>query len=702
MRIRAAAVALGLAFALAPLCNDAAATGFRLDDALSAPFVDDLTVSPGRDALAWTIHERGARNIAIWKDGTSRVITDSTADDGQELGGIAFVPSGTAVVYERGGIDQNGGDANPNPTAPIARVARKILLTPLAAHAATVELGSGRDPAISPAGDRVAWIDGDGQLAVASLASADSGVTWSATKPERPFTLRGTVQSFVFSPDGKRIALVNERGDHAYIALVSFGSPNVTFADPAFSNDAFPVWSPDSARVAFVRLPGDISTLSAYDDNPALFPPWSIVVADAATGAGRAIWQAPRGRGYDLNLPDGTRPLWWSSGGGLAFTWQRDGWLHLYALAPSGGTPRLLTPGAFDIENIARGASGNELHYTSNEGDLDARHVWRVSFDRPDRTPVSQGPSNQWSPVALSGGRYAYIDATARTPGTVTIVAAGSRTAVASALPAAFAGPSFVVPKAVVFTAPDGLTIHGQLFLAHDGKRKHPALIFVHGGPERQMLTTFHYFEAYSNLYELNQYLVSRGFDVLSVNYRSGIMYGRDFFVAPRRGWLGASEYQDVLAGAKVLARRSDVDARRIGIYGLSYGGYLTALALSRNSDVFAAGVDQAGVHDWPSILDHWYGRRVGSPSQRATALDASPVGHIATWRSPVLLDQGDDDRNVPFSQSVTLAGLLAARGVDVALRSVPDETHEYTVYAHELDRFQRTADFLAAHLGVP
>jgi dipeptidyl aminopeptidase/acylaminoacyl peptidase len=179
-------------------------------------------------------------------------------------------------------------------------------------------------------------------------------------------------------------------------------------------------------------------------------------------------------------------------------------------------------------------------------------------------------------------------------------------------------------------------------------------------------------------------------------------MYGHDFFEPPKRGWLGASEYQDVVAGAHVLAARPDVDAKRLGIYGLSYGGYLTALALARDSDIFAAGVDQAGVHDWPSLFDTYEGVRVGTAQQRATALAASPLGSIATWRSPVLLDQGDDDPEVPFAQTVTLANLLEARGVDVTLHAVPDERHEYDVYAHELDRFTRTADFLTARLAGP
>jgi dipeptidyl aminopeptidase/acylaminoacyl peptidase len=687
-----------LAFATVPA--PAAAPGFTLDEVLSAPFVDGLVAAPTGSALAWSVHERGARNVAVWKDGSAREITHDAADDGEELSGISFVAGGDAVVYERGGSGQDGGDGNPNPTAPAKREPRKILLTSVASGA-TIQLGTGQEPAVSPKGDRVAWIGDDGQVTSATIASADGGKTWTAGKADTLFTVRGSASGPLWSPDGSRLAITNQRGDHSYIAMYTLGATNVTFAAPAFSHDGNPVWSPDGTRIAFLRLPGDVSTLSYYDD-PSRYPPWSIGVADAATGSGGIVWRAPRGRGYEFNIADGVQPLWWSRDGRIAFVWERDGWRHLYAIAATGGTPRLLTPGAYDVEAIAAAADGNALLYTSNEGDLDSRHVWSVPFAGGERKRITGGSTNQWSPVALADGRVAYVDASYAVPGTVTLAGAGAAVPLlANPLPPDYPANALVRPAPIVFAAPDGLKIHGQLFLAHDGRRKHPALIFVHGGPERQMLTTYHYFEAYSNLYELNQYLVSRGFDVLSVNYRSGIMYGHDFYEPPGRGQLGASEYQDVVAGARVLAARPDVDRKRIGIYGLSYGGYLTALALARNSDIFAAGADQAGVHDWRGWIDSFGAHPVGTPQQRAVAFAASPMGDLSHWRSPVLLDAGDDDRNVPFSQTVSLAALLEARGVDVTLHAVPDELHEYTVYAHELDRFARTAAFLEARLGT-
>ena len=133
---------------------------------------------------------------------------------------------------------------------------------------------------------------------------------------------------------------------------------------------------------------------------------------------------------------------------------------------------------------------------------------------------------------------------------------------------------------------------------------KRPAMIFVHGGPVRQMLLGYHYRHFYHMAYAVNQWLASQGYIVMSVNFRSGVGYGRSFRQAPNTGGSGNSEYQDVLAAGKYLHARPDVDTKRVGIWGLSYGGVLTAQALARNSDLFAAGIDLAGVHLWGSSLD--------------------------------------------------------------------------------------------------
>jgi dipeptidyl aminopeptidase/acylaminoacyl peptidase len=280
-------------------------------------------------------------------------------------------------------------------------------------------------------------------------------------------------------------------------------------------------------------------------------------------------------------------------------------------------------------------------------------------------------------------------------------------------IPADFPAAQLVTPEQVIFSAADGMQIHGQLFLPRDvpnqGRAKHPAVVFFHGGSRRQMLLGWNPMGYYSNAYAMNQYLASRGYVVLSINYRSGVGYGLDFRQALHFGPGGASEYNDVMGAGLYLRSRADVDGKRIGAWGGSYGGYLTALALARGSDLFAAGVDLHGVHDWSLEVDLWRPSSYFTWDRAAAsrlAWESSPMASLDTWRSPVLLIQGDDDRNVLFAQTVRLANALRARGVPVEEHVFPDEIHDFLLHRDWLTAYRLGADFFdrklatASHVG--
>lgn len=198
----------------------------------------------------------------------------------------------------------------------------------------------------------------------------------------------------------------------------------------------------------------------------------------------------------------------------------------------------------------------------------------------------------------------------------------------------------------------------------------------------------------YNNAYALNQYLASLGYIVLSVNYRSGIGYGLEFREAVNYGAAGASEYNDVVGAGLFLRARADVDPKRIGLWGGSYGGYLTALGLARGSDLFAAGVDFHGVHDWSKLRSF----ETGSPEARL-AFESSPMASVKTWRSPVLLIHGDDDRNVPFAETVRLVEALRAQNVDFEQIIYPDEVHDFLTHDHWMKAYSATVDFFRRKL---
>jgi dipeptidyl aminopeptidase/acylaminoacyl peptidase len=248
-----------------------------------------------------------------------------------------------------------------------------------------------------------------------------------------------------------------------------------------------------------------------------------------------------------------------------------------------------------------------------------------------------------------------------------------------------FPAQHHVVPENVVLTAADGLQFHNQLFLPADiqpGERR-PAMLFTHGGPVRQMLLGYHYMHFYHMAYAYNQYFASQGYVTISVNYRSGVGYGREFRTAPDTGGRGNAEYQDVLAAGEYLRDRPDVDPERIGLWGLSYGGILTAQGLARNSDRFAAGYDLAGVH-----------LRGDTIEEGDISYESSAIGAIDGWSSPVLLLHGDDDRNVAFGQTVGLVQLLRAKGVYHELIVFPDDVHDSLLYDRWLLAFNAGDDF--------
>ena len=187
---------------------------------------------------------------------------------------------------------------------------------------------------------------------------------------------------------------------------------------------------------------------------------------------------------------------------------------------------------------------------------------------------------------------------------------------------------------------------------------------------------------------------------VLAVNYRLGIGYGYDFHQPAHAGPAGAAEYKDIKAAGEWLRRQSDVDTARIGIYGGSYGGFLTALALARDSKLFAAGVDFHGVHDWlaqSSLVTAFKDKYEKAPDYDMalkTAWLSSPVSAIGTWKSPVLIIQGDDDRNVNFNQSVDLVSRLEKKGVPVETMVIVDDTHHWMNFANSVTVYAAAADY--------
>ena len=669
---------------------------FTLEQVMSAPFPSDLVAAPAGGSVAWVFNDRGVRNIWVASPPQyeGRALTANSDDDGQEIGSLMFAPDGKSLVFVRGG-DANRKGEYPNPSSRPEGSEQAVFWAPLSGGSAR-KVAEGHSPAISPRGDRIAYIHKD-QVWFAPVTGDD--------KASQAFHARGTCRNLRWSPDGARLAFVSGRGDHSFVGVYDPATQSVTYLDPSTDDDDDPAWSPDSKSVAFRRTPAslELQTFRPHRESQ----PWSIRVADL-TGGGREIFRASPGRGSvfrDIVANDG---IFWADRNRLVLPWEKDGWTHLYSVPVGGGAAQLLTPGDFEVEYVSLSADRKRVLFNSNQGDIERRHIWSVPAEGGKPVALTSGAGIEWRPVESSDGRgVVYFRSGPKRP-PEPVIAIGSETArplAAETIPADFPQNALVEPQAVIFSATDGMKIHGQLFLPAGIKagERRPAAIFFHGGSRRQMLVGWHYNYYYRNAYAMNQYLASRGYVVLSVNYRSGIGYGMEFREALDYGATGASEYDDVVGAGLYLASRPDVDGSRIGLWGGSYGGYLTALGLARASELFAAGVDLHGVHDWNDVIKNF--EPDYEPAKKAEiarmAFASSPMAFIKTWRSPVLLIHGDDDRNVPFNQSVILAEALRRQGVEVEQLVFPDEIHDFLEHRHWLAAYHAASDFLDRKLGM-
>ncbi len=662
---------------------------FTLEQVMSSPFPSELTVSKRGDRVAWAFDAEGKRNVWIAEAPTfaARQLTHYESDDGQELTDLEFAPNGNAVAYVRGGAKNQAGEV-PNPTSDPTGTKQEVWVVDVRTGR-TTRLGEGSGPIFTPTGDQVIYIR-EGHFWIAPTAGG---------KERKLFEMRGSVSAPQWSPDGSQLAFTSIRGDHSFISVYDMSANRLRFLSPSIDRDIAPRWSPDGRRIAFIRLFNITDTFSNDRDR---LQPWAIWVADARSGEGKQVW-----RSGDLDEDSypglGSAQFWqWMSGNRLMFPSEKDGWMHLYSIPADGGALTAMTPGEFEVENVALAPDKSFVVFSTNKNDIDRRHLWRVNVSGGPPQQITRAEGIEMYPALFDNGRQiAFFHSTARDPFlpfTASIDGSGMKPLAPQALPRDFPAAKLVVPEQVVFKAADGTEIHGQLFKPPNASGKMPALVFMHGGPVRQMLLGWHYLYYYHNSYAMNQYLASRGYIVLSVNYRSGIGYGRAFRLAQHRGARGASEYQDIVAGAKYLRDREEVDKKRIGLWGGSYGGYLTALGLARNSDIFAAGVDFHGVHDWSQRVAG-LPLPVEAPDRARLARESSPISSVDKWKSPVLLIHGDDDRNVEFSQTVNLVRRLRANGVYFEELIFPDEIHDFLRHQDWLRAYHAGSDFFDKHL---
>jgi dipeptidyl aminopeptidase/acylaminoacyl peptidase len=678
-----------------------------IDTLMATPFPTDLVAAPAGGAVAWVSSNSGVHNILVAEptpgsgpmagraDHTWRAVTTYTGDTGLWITEPGFTSDAKTIVYVRGdGANRQGESPNP---AQLQDGTEQAVFAVAVAGGTPKRLGPGNGVVASPRGQRVAWVS-RGQIWSADLASTEA--------PARLVNSRGNAAGLSWSPDGSMLAFTSGRGTHSYIGVFTLASKELRYIDPSLDRDGNAVWSPDGTRIAWIRQ-GAAPRARMFSPRREVDEPWSLRVADVKTGMARQAWKADAGYGSAFQGVVADSQLYWGAGDRLVFPWEKDGWLHLYSVPASGGDAKLLTPGNFEVEYVNITSNGARMIYNSNQDDIDHRHVWTVPVDgsaKPSQLAMKSRGS-EWQATVTSDGHTVMLHADAQMPPHVMVMwpDGNAHSLLENMLPQGFDPAALVTPQPVMITATDGMQIHAQLFTPKDLKagEKRPGLIFFHGGSRRQMLLNWHYNYYYRNAYAMNQWLASQGYVVLSVNYRSGIGYGLEFREALNYGATGGSEFNDVMGAGLYMKGRADVDPARIGLWGGSYGGYLTAMGLSRASNLFAAGVDFHGVHDWNQgirtfVPDY---NVLDDPDFSRRAFASSPLSTVDGWKSPVLLIHGDDDRNVSFVESINLIVELRKRKVEVEQLVLPDEVHDFLRHQNWVRGYKAAADFFNRRL---
>jgi len=673
------------------LISNTIAAQVTIEKLLSAPFPSDLEASPDGKYITWVFNNKGVRNVWMADENGTNVkqLTHYTDDDGLEITDLHISPDNNNILFVRGN-DENKNGENANP-ARLQTSAKQTLYIINTKTDSIQKIGEGVAPVFSPDGKRIAFI-ASSQI---WLVSGDS------IKPVKLLQLRGNQFQLCWSPDGNKLAFVSSRSNHSFIGIYNFNDKKVSFPDAFTASDHDPVWSPDGKYLSYVREPyAGIAMPFTSLRSSAL--PWSIRLLDVATGEAQELWKADEGTGSAFvdDVPAAQNHLWFlADNNTIIFPWEKDGWMHLYALDVKTKGTKLLTPGDGEIENVVLSPDKKEITYCTNIGDISRRHIYKIKYPASP-VAISKGDGIEYSPAALANN-IAVLKSSAQQPLWPAIIQSnGNITTIANdQLPTDYPSSDLVIPQTISFTATDGMPVPAQLFLPKNMKagERHPAIVFFHGGSRRQMLPAFHYMYYYYNAYALNQYFASQGYIVLSVNYRSGIGYGLSFREALNYGANGASEVNDAIGAGLYLQSRADVDTKHISAWGGSYGGYLTAFCLAKASFVFSSGVDIHGVHNWNTEMSNWRSYdSINAGDFSKTAWLSSPMAHVDGWRSPVLLIHGDDDRNVPFNETMNLSAALAKRKVPFEELILPDKIHDFLLFNDWIKIYETTYDFIS------
>ncbi|HEV7396840.1 MAG TPA: prolyl oligopeptidase family serine peptidase [Pyrinomonadaceae bacterium] len=443
-----------------------------------------------------------------------------------------------------------------------------------------------------------------------------------------------------------------------------------------------PVWSDDGKQAVMLARSADNKDR------------W-IMLLDPATGKTKILatihddaWVGGPGSNLLGWLPDGAH---------VYFESERDGWAHLYSIGVGGGAPSQLTSGQFEVSDVRLSADKTKFFFTSSEGSYFERHLYSMSINGGPRTRITGLTGNNQAEISPDGQMLADLRSYSNRPPELYLIpnepmdearAARIKPVTTSPIPEFFSH-DWIDPPIASFRARDGATVYGRIYVPTNWKRGGPAVLFVHGAGYLQ--NVHRWWSQYYREYMFHHLLMENGYIVLDIDYRGSAGYGRDWRTGIYRH-MGGKDLSDHVDAVKYLIKEHGVDAKRIGLYGGSYGGFITLMALFTESDVFAAGAALRPVTDWAHYNNGYTSNILNLPQADAEAYKkSSPIYFANGLKGALLICHGMVDTNVNFQDTVRLVEkLIELRKENWQVAPYPVEDHGFEREASWADEYKR------------
>ena len=451
-------------------------------------------------------------------------------------------------------------------------------------------------------------------------------------------------------------------------------------------------WSEDGRRAAMLARAADNKER------------W-VLLLDPATGRTRVL-ASTRDEAW-VNGPGAFVLGWTPDSRRVYFVSERDGFAHLYAVAAEGGEPAQLTRGRFEVSDVRLSEDKTKFYFTSSEGSFFERHLYSMPIAGGARARLTTMPGNNQAEVSPDDSTLAVIRSYSNQPPELYLAPnhpgsngdRGIRQVTKSPVPEFFTH-NWIDPPVVSFKARDGATVHARLYKPQGFRRGGPAVIFVHGAGYLQ--NVHKWWSNYYREYMFHHLLMERGYAVLDIDYRGSAGYGRDWRTGIYR-FMGGKDLTDHFDAAEYLAREHGADPKRLGIYGGSYGGFITLMAMFTAPDAFAAGAALRPVTDWAHYNHPYTSNILNLPQSDREAYErSSPIYHAQGLKGALLICHGMVDTNVHFQDSVRLAQrLIELRKENWELAAYPVEDHAFERASSWADQYKRILKLFETNLRL-